>query len=80
MANPTLPTTATEALALVMTSTFRDFTSHDWAAYAGCETQNPKIAEREDGMTIVVDGPRIEFLFYDAEGNALDAFFLIKEG
>lgn len=77
MTDPKLPTTAAEALALVMTSTFRDFTSHDWAAYAGCETQNPKIAEREDGMTIVVDGPRIDFCWMDAEGNVADAAFTL---
>ena len=78
--NPTLPTTAAQALALVMSSTFRAFTSHDWAAYAGCETTDPKICEREDGLIILVDGGRVEFMFFDAEGHALDAFFSLKEG
>ena len=75
--NPTLPATAAQALALVMSSTFRPFTSHDWDAYAGCETPDPKICEREDGLTIVIDGARIEISSMDAEGNFEDAIFTL---
>lgn len=71
----TLPTTAIDAIRLLATCEFRSFTSHDWAAFAGAESADPQICEREDGITVLVDGSRVEFLLWDEEGGCQDATF-----
>lgn len=71
----TLPTTAMQAITLLASCTFRSFTSHDWAAFAGAESADPQICERDDGITVLVDGNRVEFHLWDAEGGCQDATF-----
>lgn len=77
MADPILPKTAAEAMTQILAADFRPFTSHDWAAYAGCETADPRICERADGMTIIIDGAEVAFCFDNEEGEFFDAAFTL---
>lgn len=58
---PALPTTAAEAVELLRRCDFREFTRNDWAAYAGCESKDPRIAELGN-MAIVLDGDTASFM------------------
>lgn len=48
---------------------FRPFTPADWAAYHGCETENPQIAQR-NRFEVILDGCDVgATLFTDEEGH-----------
>ena len=61
-----LPSSAAVAFRLVATATFRPFTKIDWMAFAGCESENPMIAELPD-LFIVIDGDKLVFNKYSEE-------------
>jgi hypothetical protein len=56
--------TKTQALTLLASTTFRDFTKNDWACFAGCESENPRIGENGPYM-VVIDGDIINILHND---------------
>jgi hypothetical protein len=58
---PALPTTALQAVELLRRCDFREFTAADWAAYAGCESRDPRIAYLGE-MTVVLDGATCGFM------------------
>lgn len=56
---------AIEVLKAVANATFRPFGELDWNAFAGCETQNPMIAEYGDGL-LLIDSENV--VVVDADG------------
>jgi hypothetical protein len=44
--------------------TLCDFTQHDWDAWAGCETHNPKLCYFGTGYCLIVDGPYVDLYNY----------------
>lgn len=56
---------AAEVIALVAKTQFREFTDIDWQAFAGCETENPLIAEttfKDQIVIIILDGNSIQIV------------------
>lgn len=54
--------------------TFRSFTKEDWYAFAGCESDDPQIAEHPNpgdgyGLEIVVDGSSLCILRSNEDGH-----------
>ena len=52
---------------------FHNFTSSDWSAFSGCESENPRIGEAKlNGVVgiIILDGDQISFI--DEKGNSTD--------
>lgn len=45
---------------------FKDFDQHDWDAFAGCETSNPKIAYTDE-LAVVIDGSMINIVHHEDE-------------
>ena len=62
--------TAVEILRLVATVNLRPFNQYDWMAFAGCESDEPMIANVGD-MVVIVDGDMITVT--DAEGEQYSA-------
>lgn len=59
------PTTA-ELMLIIAKTEFRPFNKMDWAAFAGCESENPMIAE-SGNWTIVIDGPMVNVVDWEDE-------------
>lgn len=63
-----------DLLKMVATNEFRPFTDNDWASFAGCESQDPLICEKED-YAIVIDGDTVNMVYYEDEyGGELYVF------
>lgn len=47
----------------------REFDQADWQAYSGAETENPRIAEGDDGTVLIQDGTAVQVFTHDDEGE-----------
>ena len=63
-----LPMNSADALKIIATAQFRPFTKSDWMGFAGCESENPMIAEIGD-MCVIIDGDKLTFNQYSNEAD-----------
>ena len=60
-------------------ATLRHFTDSDWQAYAGAESDNPRIAEWDDGTVLIWDGTSLQLFTHDEEGE-MTGFWSMAKG
>lgn len=66
LTNGTLYPTRAEALRLIATCSFREFTKADWYGFQGCESESPMIGEtkfQDRDILIVLDDEKVLMLY-----------------